>query len=312
MRKFSCQSFSFREEARQHTMASSSTKRHLSNRGPSLLLLALVCTVTFSLTESAEPIPLRGEVGGNVTFQCPVDNHRTISFFYFQHGDLFLNGYHAKKEIDSPMWENTRLDRNRTHVHMCRLNISHTGMYKCIIQYNDHSITESVIQLTVTASYSKPNVTQSCDGVRCFVTCAFYGGYPGRKVAWEVHGSRNTNSQLWNVENNTQVPSPSTMLVNSTSTVYFNCSHGEMGNLSCSVGNVTSNWFSVCKPDVKPTPNSPIKTIAAAVCAGLCLLLVGVLAQFCRRKKRQTGQDGVENGNKEELNDLNKGGKEAF
>ena len=97
------------------------------------------------------------------------------------------------------------------------------------------------------ASYSKPNVTQSCKGVRCWVTCASYGGYPGTEVAWKIHGSANTNSQLLKVENNTQVPSPSTMLVNSTSTVFFNCSNREMGNLSCSVGNVTSNWFSVCE-----------------------------------------------------------------
>ncbi|XP_053279003.1 uncharacterized protein LOC128440340 [Pleuronectes platessa] len=286
-------------------MASSSTRRSLSNRGPSLLLLALAWTVTFSLTESSEP-SLSGEVGGNVTFRCPVNDQRTIKMFYFQRDEVFVNGFYAVREITAPKWPNTRLDRKSTHVDMYNLNISHTGTYKCIIEYNnDQDVRISFIQLNVTASYSKPNVTQSCDDARCLVTCAFYGGYPGKMVDWKLHGSRNTDNQLWNVENNTQVHSPSTMLVNSSSIVYFSCSHGEVRNLSCSVGNVTSDWFPVCerKLEVKPNSHSPIK-IATAVCAVLILLLLlgAVVWFFYRRKKRQT--DRIKDGNKDELKEL--------
>ncbi|XP_060929757.1 uncharacterized protein LOC133003942 [Limanda limanda] len=277
-------------------MAPSSTKCSLSNRGPSLLLLALALTVTFSLTESDKTIQLSGEVGGNVTFQCPVDDKRTISLFYVQRHEEFVNGYYGERDMDLHKWQNTRLDRKRTHVHMYRLNISHTGMYTCLIQYNnDQVIKASSIQLNVTASYSKPNVTQSCDAAGCSVTCAFYGGYPGNNVTWKIHGSRNNHSQLLNVVNNTQVPSPSTMLVSSTSTVYFNCSHREIRNLSCSVGNVTSDWFPVCdrKPEVEPNSHNPI-IIVVAVCAVLLSLSVGA-ALWCRHKKRQTDREKKEN-----------------
>ncbi|XP_062242692.1 uncharacterized protein LOC133952315 isoform X2 [Platichthys flesus] len=283
-------------------MAPSSTRRSLSNRGPSLLRLALAWTVTFSLTESSELIRLSGEVGGNVTFRCPFNNQRTIQFFYLQRDNVFVNGYHAFKTIFSGKWPNTRLDDKSTHVDMYGLNISHTGRYKCFILYTDNeNIEESEIQLNVTASYSKPNVTQSCDDARCLVTCAFYGGYPGNMVEWKLHGSRNIDNQLWNVENNTQVHSPSTMLVNSSSIVYFSCSHGAIRNLSCSVGNVTSEWFPVCdrKPEVKPNPHSLI--IIAPVVCGL-ILLGAVVWFFYRRKKRQTAR--IKDGNKDELKDL--------
>nr|XP_019950451.1 PREDICTED: T-lymphocyte activation antigen CD80-like [Paralichthys olivaceus] len=278
-------------------MASSSTIRYFLNQGPSLWLLVLVWTVIFSLTESAITIQLKGEAGGNVTFKCPVDNKRTVSWFYFQRGDVFLNGYHASRTIPNPILENTRLEPNSTHVHMFRLNISDSGMYRCIIQYND-IITEDKIQLTVTAPYSKPTATKSCDDVRCLVTCASYGGYPGIKVEWIIPGSRNTNSPPWKVENNTQVSHQSTMLVDSSSTVNFNCSNGELKNLSCSVGNVTSDLFSVCNPEVKPNSYTPLKI--AAPCVVLLLIVIAVVL-CCWHKKGQTGKDCRENGNKEEL-----------
>ncbi|CAB1460165.1 unnamed protein product [Pleuronectes platessa] len=244
-------------------MASSSTRRSLSNRGPSLLLLALAWTVTFSLTESSEP-SLSGEVGGNVTFRCPVNDQRTIKMFYFQRDEVFVNGYYADREIPAPKWPNTRLDRKSTHVDMYNLNISHTGTYKCIIEYNnDQDVRISFIQLNVTASYSKPNVTQSCDDARCLVTCAFYSGYPGNMVEWKLHGSRNTDNQLWNVENNTQCV------------------------------NVNSRLSLTLTVLIK---------IATAVCAVLILLLLlGAVVWFFYRRKKT---DRIKDGNKDELKEL--------
>ncbi|XP_035479755.1 CD276 antigen isoform X1 [Scophthalmus maximus] len=292
-------------------------------RGLSPRLLALVCTVAFafSVTESADPLHIRAEAGGNVTFRCPADEKRRPAFFYFQIGHIFVNGYYASKNINTS-WENTRVEPNRTHVHMYRLNISHSGDYLCIIQYNgSNTITEVPIKLTVTAPYSKPAVTTSCSeenlGLSCFVTCASHGGYPVSKMTWNIPVSRNASSQMWRVVNSSEVPSPSTMMFNSSSTAYFNCSDGMLEYVSCSVGNVMSNLFSVCAPKVKPKSFTPVIITAACALVVVVLIIVGLLLRRC--KKRNTGDAANErrewrvNGSEEEGVVLkeNKGGEEA-
>lgn len=109
----------------------------------------LLLPLTFP--ESAAQIQLRGEVGGSVTFHCPVDKQRTIRFFYFQKGDIYVNGYHTEKPLETPTWKNTRLDRDKKAVHMDHLNVSHSGDYHCHIQYTDNpTATETVIHLSLT------------------------------------------------------------------------------------------------------------------------------------------------------------------
>lgn len=97
--------------------------------------------------------------------------------------------------------------------------------------------------VSVLANYTKPEVTMSCsDGFRCLVTCVSHGGYPGTSMMWNVPGS-----ELWKVVNSSEAHDPDTKMVNSSSTAYFNCSSGELRFLSCCVGDVTSDMFSVCE-----------------------------------------------------------------
>uniref|UniRef100_A0A3B4T5W1 Ig-like domain-containing protein n=1 Tax=Seriola dumerili TaxID=41447 RepID=A0A3B4T5W1_SERDU len=258
-------------------------------RNPRLSLVALLWLCAIYVTESATPIHLRGEVGGNVTFHCPADKKKDVQFFYFQTNDTFVNGYYDSKDLRTfgPIWENTRVDHNEKTVDMYRLNISHSRVYDCIIQYKDGPLIRNSISLSVTANYSKPTVTKSCeDGSSCLVTCVSYGGYPGTEVMWNIPVSKNTSGQMWKVVNNSEVPNPSTMMYNSSSTAYFNCSKGELTYLSCSVGDVTSNMFSVCKPKVVHGIYNPM--IITAICAVVVFVISIVALLLWRKSKKRT------------------------
>lgn len=87
-----------------------------------------------------------------MTIHCPFARQKTIKFFYFQQGIEFVNGYHTeKKSLGVQTWENTRLDpHDKATVHMYNLSVSHSGEYKCHIQYSDESMAETVINLRVT------------------------------------------------------------------------------------------------------------------------------------------------------------------
>ncbi|XP_040903012.1 junctional adhesion molecule A [Toxotes jaculatrix] len=284
----------------------------------SIWLLALVWIVTsgLSVTERNPPIHLRGEVGGNVTFHCPVANNEKITLFYFQNHTTFINGYHISKTITRSKWENTRLDRSETSVHMYGLNVSHSGEYQCIIQYSGKTnIEETSIYLSVTANYSKPTITKSHDRGSCYVTCTSHGGYPSTKVTWNVSVPGNVSSQVWKIVNSSNVPSPSTMLFNSSSTAYFNCSNGELTHLSCSVGDVTSDMFSVCSSS---KPDGPGWVIVVAASSAVAVFILVALLLFLKHRKKQKGVAPGEpraerNVNGEELIILyeNKGGTEA-
>ncbi|XP_023262396.1 CD276 antigen-like [Seriola lalandi dorsalis] len=275
-------------------MAFKSNRQYFLN--PRLSLVALVWLCAIYVTESATPIHIRGEVGGNVTFHCPDEKKEDVQFFYFQTNDTFVNGYYDSKDLRTygPIWENTRVDHNEKTVDMYRLNISHSRVYECIIQYKDGSLSTKSISLSVTANYSKPTVTKSCeDGSSCLVTCVSYGGYPGTEVMWNIPVSENTSGQLWKVVNNSEVPNPSTMMYNSFSTAYFNCSKGELTYLSCSVGDVTSDMFSVCKPKVVHGIYNPV--IITAICAVVAFVISIVALLLWRKyKKRPTGALAVD------------------
>lgn len=112
------------------------------------------------------------------------------------------------------------------------------------------------------ANYSKPTLTVNCGSENhrfsCWATCASHGGYPGTKVTWTI-----PESQTRRDVNNTQIQDPHTMLVNSSSTAFFNCSNGKLTSLSCSVGGVTSEMFTVCKWLKKTVPMvSPPKSVS--------------------------------------------------
>ncbi|KAA8593992.1 hypothetical protein FQN60_004826, partial [Etheostoma spectabile] len=234
--------------------------------------------------ESAGPIQLRGEVGGSVTFSCPVAKQK-LKFVYFQRGEIFVNGYYESKNTSQLAWKNTRVDHDKTTMHMYHLNVSHDGEYQCHFQYSDSGgAQKQVIHLSLTANYSKPDVTvhYSDENHRysCLVTCASHCGYPSNKVMWNVSGI-----QMWKVLNSSEISDPETMMVNSSSTAYFNCSNGET-SISCSVGDVSSDVVSVCSPrDPPPVSHSPV-IIAIFATVGISIMLVLLLCWRCKKGQR--------------------------
>ncbi|XP_042343003.1 uncharacterized protein LOC121943533 isoform X2 [Plectropomus leopardus] len=285
MRKKSLSQLSVSKRRRRLTMQSQNLQYFL-NQGPFFPLLAVILTMMwhFPITESAASSQLRGEVGGNVTFHCPVDKQRKLVFLYFQRGDVFVNGYHASKEI-SETWENTRMDHDYT-MHMYHLNISYSGDYQCHILYKDGQMlrNHTLFYLSVTANYSEPAHTVNCADenrhISCWVICASHGGYPGTKVTWDI-----PESVMSSEVNNTQMPDPITMMVNSSSTIYVNCTNGEQTSLSCSVGGVTSKTFNVCTPQ-DPTETFSPSVITAAVCAVVFVIIIVVLWLKCKKGQR--------------------------
>ncbi|KAM3615362.1 uncharacterized protein V6R79_000932 [Siganus canaliculatus] len=209
---------------------------------PHLLALVLIMVPQCFVAGTAPLIHLKGEVGGNVTFHCRSAKDRTVKFLYFQKGDIFVNGYHATKEVNNT-WNNTRVDRNASTVHMENLNISHAGDYQCYILYTDSGITvDTSLHLDVTGTYSKPEVKVNCSGTSsCKVTCVSHGGYPGTDVIWNDPGNPMRN---FTNTTNSRMSDPRTKLVNSSSTASFSCTKGEL-KLTCSVGGITSDMFSV-------------------------------------------------------------------
>ncbi|XP_058490247.1 uncharacterized protein LOC131462759 [Solea solea] len=273
-------------------MVSSHTLQFTRNLGRSLQLAALIWIVRISVTESVTPI-LRGEVGGNVTFRCPVNKTWNITFIYFQRGDKFINGYHTTRDAEMPVtWGNTIMDRNKAHIDMIRLNISHNGVYQCIIRYSDNNMLEEhYIKLAVTANYSKPSVETTCDdgNLGCVVRCSSHGGYPKTKMKLITPESGKSSTQVFKDVNSSQVSSPDTMLFNSSSTTYINCTSGQWKYLRCSVGEATSHMFSVCEPKRVPESNNHTLIIAGVVMAVIIFVIIVIV--FCKFScKKRTGR----------------------
>uniref|UniRef100_UPI0037E6F88C CD276 antigen-like n=1 Tax=Semicossyphus pulcher TaxID=241346 RepID=UPI0037E6F88C len=247
----------------------------------------LVMMWHFPVIESAAPIEFRGEVGGNVTIQCAIER-RPILFFYFQKGTDFVNGYHASKKIGSNKWANTWMSQDKA-VHIYSLNVSHGGDYDCLVKYNDsHEIKKNFIHLSITANFSKPAVTlHPIDDIHWLVTCSSHGGYPSSEMMWNV-----PESPMVKAVNSSETTDPVTLTFNRSSTVFFNCSGGETKNLSCSVGGVTSDIFSVCTPKDPPGPSPFTPSVIAAICVAVVIAIIFITV-LCLRgrkcKKRQRG-----------------------
>lgn len=62
------------------------------------------------------------------------------------------------------------------------------------------------------------------------------------KMTWVIPENR-----TWKLENNSEIQDPDTMMVNSSSTAFFNCSSGEVISIRCYVGTITSDTITVCK-----------------------------------------------------------------
>ncbi|XP_025753907.1 uncharacterized protein LOC100706994 isoform X2 [Oreochromis niloticus] len=232
-------------------MASTWSRYHFLTQRFSLgLLLSLVLTLTWPFTVTGSRLP--GEVGGNVTFHCSGKSVKHIDFLYLQKDNVFVNGYHASKELRTT-WNNTKFDQNTSSVFMDNLKVSHSGEYKCLIRYKDEQhINEDSITLNVTAKYSRPVFSPPvCDketqGQNCQTTCTSNNGYPKSSMIIQaiVTSTNDTIRQTWEHVKSVQSPNSSTLLYNIATTVSYNCSNGEI-KFSCSVGDVTSDEISVC------------------------------------------------------------------
>lgn len=73
------------------------------------------------------------------------------------------------------------------------------------------------------------------------VTCKSYGGYPPAEFTWNVSGN-----EEWRLMTGNTKADKLTELVNTSSTVFINCS-GVERSVSCSVGDSASDTFQVCE-----------------------------------------------------------------
>ncbi|XP_034556995.1 uncharacterized protein LOC117825320 isoform X2 [Notolabrus celidotus] len=252
---------------------------HSLNEKLTFCLLALLWHFA---AKNAAVIRLKGEVGGEVIFRCPVER-RDIQHLFLQKDLSFVNGYYKEKVLPST-WPNTKMDKETMTVHMNSLNVSHEGNYDCLIEYtNTHETLPTVIHLSITANFSVPAYTVlHQDETHWLVTCSSHGGYPTSTMIWNTDGS-----EMVKVVNSSEMTDPITLTINSSSTALFNCSKGEMKLISCSVGSVTSPLFSVCtsKP---PDPQSYSLIIVATILVGVTLCVTFVCL-WHKRKKRHEG-----------------------
>lgn len=121
-------------------------------------------TTTFLLTfaelaaaaAASAPIVVKGEVGGNVSINCPSIANKTIQFFYFQkenvaHELKFVNGFYIGRVMNKKPYPNTILDpEKQTTVHMFDLRVDHNGRYTCRTDYIDQTGIERFVDIEVT------------------------------------------------------------------------------------------------------------------------------------------------------------------
>nr|XP_057936109.1 programmed cell death 1 ligand 1 isoform X2 [Doryrhamphus excisus] len=263
-------------------MVSSRVSLHFINKSRLHQLLAVFLTVIW-LSGSTALIQLTREIGENVTISCPVERQK-IKFFYLQKAQVFVNGFHASKKIEKK-WENTNVVRGNATVQMLHLNASHNGDYDCHIQYDGReNVSSTVIHLSVTARYSKPKITMSCDDNICLVTCASHGGYPLANLTW--NDVDHNSSQWWKVLNVSEERDPDTWLYNTSSTSSFNCSDVKKRQISCCVGDVTSDVLSVCVPKDPPNISIPIG-LGIGIGIGIFSMLGLALVLLVRKRKKE-------------------------
>ncbi|XP_061781849.1 uncharacterized protein [Nerophis lumbriciformis] len=236
-----------------------------------LLCHSVMSPLSFAcLAESAE---IRGEIGGNVTFTCPVDEGENITFFYLQKNGVFVNGFHRDHDLEEA-WNNTRVVKGITIVEMFHLNASHNGEYQCIISYEEGSVPETTkIHLIVTANYSTPTFNKSRVDDVCHVSCATDGGYPCTNLTLDCV---DCGDIALDVRSGPNQPDPNTGLWRLSSEASYDCSDGER-KLGCSASGVTA----YCDPDVDSYHNRVV--IGVSLFAGV--LIVGVLIGIWKQRQ---------------------------
>ncbi|CAG6004638.1 unnamed protein product [Menidia menidia] len=258
------------------------------------LMVPLVLAVNLP-TGSPTQAEYNGEFGGYVTFHCPVKENRRVKLLYFQRGDIFINGYHATKEIHDT-WQNTKFDLKTSTIQMFDLNVSHSGPFQCKIMYSDYESPEDFeIYLKVTANYSKPSVERICEEknnvMGCHVTCSSHDGYPRKEIQWKDHQTLNDSHQIVTIRESSDA-NATTKLFNISSTAYFNCSSGEQ-KLSCSVGDITSDIFKVCAPTIPPDYVNlyVILALAVIVLLGIVLIVYITISQLKKMRVSAPKED---------------------
>ncbi|KAM4627777.1 T-lymphocyte activation antigen CD80-like isoform 2-T2 [Polymixia lowei] len=286
------------------------SKPQFSLSSPYALLWTLVLAWLFYPSVTGQ-INIKGEVGGNVTFLCDSNKQMPLHILYIQKGSEFLNGYHDSKEL--PSNERTVMDPTNRTMNMWDLKVSDSGTYTCHIKYKGQEKREAddtIINLNVTASYCTPTLIEYCDSTEnstCWVTCSSHGGYPASKVIWNLRATMNVTSDHQLFVKSSVNSDPDSMLVNSSSTIYLNCTHGPV-SISCTVGDASSKELKICKR-IKPGVPAVQWTIIIAIGVAFSMLLAAILV--CRRYRRSHVRNGdVKAEELDTLNDVN-GGKEA-
>ncbi|XP_076002686.1 T-lymphocyte activation antigen CD86-like isoform X2 [Genypterus blacodes] len=253
-------------------------KRNSILTGSGLHIFRLLC-LPLLVGGGAAQIELTGEVGGTVTVPCPVVQHE-LEYLYFQKGTSFVNGYHSRGIKSFRRQKDTVYHHEEKTVEMQNLKVSDGGDYQCIFQYKDRTVAyKSMVRLSITANYSKPTLWVSSDcSSRCKVTCSSHGGYPSRKVQWNLAG--NASSQWRHHVNESQDNNQETSLFNTSSTAFFNCSDYKMQSLSCTVGGFTSETKTICETK----KSYPIAWIISGI-AGCVFVFVILGIILCKCKK---------------------------
>ncbi|XP_075905943.1 uncharacterized protein LOC142903928 isoform X2 [Nelusetta ayraudi] len=266
------------------------------------LFLTSICLLIFpelaaaAAAAAAASMVVKGEVGGNISINCPSTANKTIQFFYFQKENVvdelkFVNGFYIGKVIDKP-YPNTSLDpEKQTTVHMSDLRVDHNGRYTCTTDYIDQqpgekSQEEIFVDIEVTANYSKPSVTStSCSDCNHTVTCESHGGYPQSKLQWSV----SEDSVLDDNPTNATSDLRGQFSLSTTATV--SCSRGEV-SVSCMVNGLTSDKVIVCQS----AEASKTHLWLIPLLVVLAVAVVAVAPVVLVRRRRGSGSDsGVEN-----------------
>ncbi|KAK7883287.1 hypothetical protein WMY93_029461 [Mugilogobius chulae] len=192
-------------------------------------------------------------------------------------------------------WPNSRVDRGHNVIYLSNVNISHSGVYTCHIEYNDSFSEEREIHLTVTANYSQPSIRlQNCTEQKdqCLVLCSSRDGYPKGKIKWNIAGLNKTDTMLWSKDIISE--DSSTSLYNISSMASFNCSTGKQQDISCSVDSV-SKLLSICHQKNTPEKQSHVEAIVSCVVVLVIVIVIAITVGLYRIRNQSSTNANADN-----------------
>ncbi|XP_058269114.1 T-lymphocyte activation antigen CD80 isoform X2 [Hemibagrus wyckioides] len=259
-----------------------------------LFLFALFAALQLISSEE-NPIVryVHGIVGKSVHMRCVLDHPHSIERVYFQKKngsgtEIFVNGFYNRWLDVSPMYIN-RTIINKTEVSMELLNLSldDEGEYSCIpFSYNANPTNTTKFYLTVTATYSIPNISVQGCGIdsgayNCVITCSSSGGFPQSNVTWHMAGG-NMRSLLRDEGELELAQDKQSRLWSVFKYVSLNCT--QQVNITCSVGGVVSQAVSLCTP----VNSIDITAVACIVLLLVSFIIIIIIGIKCRTTTNRT------------------------